>query len=78
MPQEIRLDNIGRAIYKQPIDISVACSDFGHRQVFTANFRMSNFLFKIVLDSFVFVLRQIEKSFITDIHLVGLQYIDKK
>ena len=27
MSQEIRLDNVGRAIYKQRIDMSAACSD---------------------------------------------------
>ena len=33
-------------MYKQPIDMSAACSGFGYRQVFTAKFRMSNFFFQ--------------------------------
>ena len=46
-------------IYTQPIDMSAACCGFGYRQVFTARLRMSNFfLFKIFLDTFVFVLRK--------------------
>ena len=43
MSLEIWLDNIGHAIYKQAIDMSVACSVFDRRQVFTAKFRMSKF-----------------------------------
>ena len=50
-------------IYKQSIDMSAAFCGFGYRQVFTAKFRMSNFVFNIVLDTFVFVLRKIEKIF---------------
>ena len=43
--------------------MSVAWSVFGHRQVFTAMFPVSIFFFKIVLDSFVFVLSQNRKMF---------------
>ena len=60
--------HIYNKIYKQSFDMSEACSGFGYRQVFTAKFHMSKFFFKIVLDTFVFVLRKIENDFITDIH----------
>ena len=43
--------------------MSTACSGFGYRQV-----SYEQFFFKIALDSFVFVLRKIEKGFITNIH----------
>ena len=64
MWQEIRVNNIGRAIYKQITDISVACTVFCYRQVFT-----TKFFIKIVLDSFVFLFRKIEKGFKTDIYI---------
>ena len=49
--------------------MGVACKVFGHRQVFTAEFRMRNvFLSDCSLDFFIFVLRKTGKGFITDIH----------